>query len=279
MIRKLFVTSVLCLGLAATAAAQTLTTHFKGRYGALEIYDPQTKLSFRVNTPRLAQRMSPCATFQLPQAAIALTTGVIKFDQNSIAFDAARHPDASAWPESWRQNQTLQSALTDSVRWYTAELAQRIGSQRMSQQLARIKYGNADVSGGLDRFWHSSSLRVSTLEQVEFVRAFREGRLGFPQRVVKTVGEALVLERGADYVIRGKYGSCAGDDGYQIGWLVGWAERNGKVWYFGLNLDGTSIADFAGARLPIVHGAMAELGFLPPPTRVAPPKPVAQPAS
>lgn len=269
-----FLKSVFLLAAVASstfASAAMLSGQFKGRWGGLEIYDAQSKLSFRVNTPRLSERLPPCSTYLLPHMAIALGTGVIKDSDSRIAFDAAKHPEAAAWPASWRRDQTFDTALKDSVRWYAQELSVRMGSARLAQNLKRIKYGNADIGNGLDQFWMSSSLRVTSFEQLDFLRAFRDGKLGFNPRVTKALQEAMVIERTVDYTIYGKYGSCPMPDGTYLGWLVGYLERPGKVWYFALNLDGKSLADFAGVRLAIIKGSMQEMGFLPAP----PPPPAA----
>ncbi|GMU43100.1 MAG: class D beta-lactamase [Xanthomonadales bacterium] len=262
--------------LAASTADAMLAGHFGRRYGALEIYDAQSKLSFRVNTPRLSERLPPCSTYLLPHFAIALGTGVLRSSDSRIEFDAARHPESANWPSSWRRDQTYASALKDSVQWYAQELSVRMGSERLQRNLKRIKYGNADVGGGLERFW-MSSLRVSAFEQLDFLRAFRDGKLGFNPGVTRLLQEALVIERTPDYTIYGKYGSCPQTDDSYLGWLVGYVEKPGKVWYYALNLDGKSLAEFAGARLQIVKGAMQELGFLP--GTPAPPVPIPRPAS
>lgn len=260
---------LVALILAPMASAAMLAGQFKNRYGALEIYDAQSKLSFRVNTPRLSERLPPCSTYLIPHFAIALGTGVLKDSDSRIAFDATKHPSIEFWPASWKRDQTFDSALKDSVQWYAQELSTRLGAARIEQNLKRIKYGNADISGGLGNFWMSSSLRVTSFEQLDFLRAFRDGKLGFNPRITKALQEALVVERTPDYTIYGKYGSCPMPDGSYIGWLVGYLERPGKVWYFALNLDGKSLADFAGIRLAIVKGSMQELGFIP-----APPAPL-----
>ena len=36
------------------------------------------------------------------------------------------------------------------------------------EYLTRIQYGNADPSGGVDRFWLDGALRISAMEQVDF---------------------------------------------------------------------------------------------------------------
>jgi beta-lactamase class D len=260
---RLLIPALIALCSAGIADAQMLYTHFKSRYGGLEIYDAQSKLSFRVNTPRLQERLPPCSTYLLPHFAIALGTGVVKDGAAKIAFDASLHPGSESWPTAWRRDQTVVSALKDSVQWYAQQVGAQMGGARITQNLKRLKYGNADTTGDPGSFWLSGNLRISSFEQIDFLRALRENRLGFNPRVVETLRPGLVLERAADWTILGKYGSCPLPDGTHLGWLVGWVERGPKVWYYALTVDGKSLADLAGVRLPIVKGAMQELGFLP----------------
>jgi len=269
----------LTLTMAPMVSAAMLSGQFKGRYGGLEIYDAQSKLSFRVNTPRLSERLPPCATYLVPHMVIALGTGVLKENELPFAFDASKYTDSQDWPASWRREQTFDSALKDSVRWYAQELAVKMGSARITQNLKRLKYGNADITGGLDKFWMSSSLLVTSFEQIDFMKALRDGKLGFNPRINKLVQDAMVVEKTVDYTIYGKYGSCPMPNGTYLGWLVGYVESAGKVWYYALNLDGKSVADFSGVRLDIVKGSMIELGFLPAPPAPLVPDPLAMPAT
>ena len=278
--------AALAFALAPAVCAAMLSGQFKGRYGGLEIYDAQSKLSFRVNTPRLSERLPPCATYLVPHMVIALGTGVLKEGDLPFAFDPTKYLDASEWPSSWRRDQTFDSALKDSVRWYAQELAVKMGSARITQNLKRLKYGNADITGGLDKFWMSSTLLVNSFEQIDFMKALRDGKLGYNPRIHKLVQDALIVEQTVDYKIFGKYGSCPMPDGSYLGWLVGYIESANKVWYYALNLDGKSLADFSGVRLDIVKGSMIELGFLPaPPEQLVAPvmpdpnAPVAAPAA
>jgi beta-lactamase class D len=283
---RLLIPVLIALCSAGKADAQMLSTHFKNRYGGLEIYDAQSKLSFRVNTPRLQERLPPCSTYLLAHFAIALGTGVVKDGAAKIAFDPSRHSGSENWPIAWRRDQTVASALKDSVQWYAQIVGEQMGTARIAQNLKRLKYGNADISGEPGSFWLSGNLRISSFEQIDFLRALRENRLGFNPRVLEILRPGLVLERAADWTILGKYGSCPLADGTHLGWLVGWVERGPRVWYYALTVDGKSLADLAGVRLPIVKGAMQELGFLPAsqpapvgPPMTAPAAPEAEPAA
>ena len=45
--------------------------------------------------------------------------------------------------------------------------------------LTRIQYGNADPSGSVDRFWLDGALRISAMEQVDFLRKLYRNELPF----------------------------------------------------------------------------------------------------
>ena len=50
------------------------------------------------------------------------------------------------------------------------QFAREIGEVREKEYLTRIQYGNADPSGGVDRFWLDGALRISAMEQVDFLK-------------------------------------------------------------------------------------------------------------
>ena len=50
---------------------------------------------------------------------------------------------------------------------------------REKEYLTRIQYGNADLSGGVDRFWLDGALRISAMEQVDFLRKLYRNELPF----------------------------------------------------------------------------------------------------
>ena len=51
--------------------------------------------------------------------------------------------------------------MKQSVVWYYQELARRVGPERMQKWVTAFRYGNEDISGGIDRFWLESALRIS----------------------------------------------------------------------------------------------------------------------
>jgi len=48
-------------------------------------------------------------------------------------------------------------------------------------------YGNRDIGGGIDRFWLTGDLRISAVEQFEFLRRLAAGTLPFSPRAQENV--------------------------------------------------------------------------------------------
>jgi beta-lactamase class D len=151
------------------------------------------------------------------------------------------------------------------VVWYYQELARRIGSQRVQRYLQRFDYGNADISGGIDRFWLSGGLRISAEEQVKFLQRFYEGALAVSPHASDAVKPLLVLESTPEYRLSGKTGWAGfGEPGArEVGWLVGYLERAGEVYYYATNIDMRRPED-AQARMKITKAALALSGLLRP---------------
>lgn len=127
----------------------------------------------------------------------------------------------------------------------------------------RFNYGNRDISGGIDQFWLTGWLRISANEQVKFLRRFYVNQFGLSERTVQMTKDILVLEETPDYRLSGKTGWAGhGEPGaQQTGWLVGYLEREGKVFYFALNVDVKKKQD-AAARMKIVRAVFGDLGLM-----------------
>ena len=160
----------------------------------------------------------------------------------------------------WAQDHTLDSAVRNSVVWYFQEVAKRVGAERMQRYVARFDYGNEDLSGGIDRFWLTGGLRTSAMDQVSFLRRFYESQLGVSEYATNAVKQMLVVENTPDYRLSGKSGwvGLGDDSAEQVGWQVGYVERQDRVDFFALNLDIVRPED-AGARLKVAKAILQEL--------------------
>jgi beta-lactamase class D len=219
---------------------------------------------FRVNAAGCATRHSPHSTFKIPSSLIGLETGVVADPDQRWRRDATRYPPPSPAPggeslRAWQQDQSLRTALPRSIVWYFREVATKIGEPRMKEWLATFDYGNQDTSGGLDRFWLGSSLRISPDEQAEFLARLQRGQLPVSRRNLDLVRELLTQETGPGFRIIAKTGSSPDGEG----WLVGWVETQGGGCTFALHLAAPSTEEMARVRPGLARDFLRRAGCLP----------------
>lgn len=228
-----------------------------GVEGTFVLHDAKANRVHVHDGERARQRFLPASTFKIASALIGLETGAVRDEHEVFRWDGkAKRFDA------WERDHTLPSAMRESVVWVFQEIARRVGRPAMGEWLDRLEYGNRDMTGGVDLFWLQGGLRISALEQVEFLRRLAGGTLPVGVRSRRIVREALVAERCGDAVIRAKTGTAmAAKDG--IAWWVGWVERGGEpVACFALNYR-TFDATPRQARFEIGHAILEEAGVIP----------------
>ena len=261
---KLFIaTFLLGLGLSENQSKPDLAKHFAGIDGAFVLHDTKNDKYYRHNEKRCAERLSPCSTFKIPNSLIALETGVVKDENFLIKWDSLKTPRQEWWSSTWARDHDLGSAIKYSVVWYYQEVARRVGEENYRQYLRQINYGNQDISGGIDKFWLSSTLKISANEQIEFLKKFYRGELGFSQRTTDIVKSIIVLEQTDQYTLSGKTGAGPRENGKMLGWLVGYVEANNNLYFYALNFDGDDFQAVAARRMELAKTLLRELQVLP----------------
>lgn len=190
------------------------------------------------------QRTTPASTFKIALAVIGFDVGVLKDGRHPEYMFRSGYVDWGG--EAWRQPTDPTRWLKYSVVWYSQRIAHQLGAPRLEAFLRKFHYGNADMSGdpgqnnGLDRAWIGSSLKISPLEQMRFLRKLLAGELPVSRQAMAQT-RAIIEKRSAGdgWEIFGKTGSAfpRGDDGEQdldhgYGWFVGWAERDRRKLIF-----------------------------------------------
>ena len=126
-------------------------------------------------------------------------------------------------------------------------------------------YGNEDIGGELDSFWLDGDLRVSALEQVDFLTRFVEGGLPFAEENQRAVREIMVQDVGPGWSWSYKTGLSLRSDP-EVGWLVGIVDLEETIWVFALNVDlettGGEPVDPA-VRLRVAEAILESEGVLP----------------
>ncbi|HEX8709947.1 MAG TPA: penicillin-binding transpeptidase domain-containing protein [Pyrinomonadaceae bacterium] len=255
--------------LGAGTGAEDLSPYFKDKRGAFVLYDLKNDRYLRYDEARCRTRFSPFSTFKIPNSLIGLESGVIRDAEFVIAWNRAKYPPQENWNIEpfvhWGQDQTLSTAFKYSVVWYYRELALRVGAERMKSFVARLDYGNRDTSGGLDRFWLGSSLRISADEQVEFLKRLYAAKLPVSPRSLAIVRKLMIREETPAYRLSGKTGGGSLPDGKALGWFVGYVETKGNVYFFATNLEGPDYLAIRDERIDLTKRILAGLGYLPKP--------------
>lgn len=233
--------------------------------GAIVIYDLKQQRYARYHPERCKRRFAPCSTFKIPNSLIALETGVIPDTSFMIPWDSVKVPRQAWWQTArldWGRDHNLRSAIQNSVVWFYQEVARRIGSVRMQNYLNRIDYGNEDISGGIDRFWLVSSLQISAEEQIEFLKKFYTGQLGFSERTTAIVKSILLIEKTPMYSLHAKTGGGNLGDNKALGWYVGFVEQPDNVFLFALNIEGENFLEIREKRIELTRQILKALEII-----------------
>ena len=209
---------------------QTDFSSYFGEFsGAFVLYDYNNKYYIKHNAEQCSTQYSPCSTFKIPNSLIGLETGVIPDENFVIPWDSVKRDR-----EVLNHDHNLRSAIKNSVVWYYQELARRVGEQKMKHYVDTIGYGNMDISGGIDKFWLQSSLKISADEQVQFLYKLYTDSLPFSKRNMDIVKNIIIQDTmpGGE-VLSGKTGSGNG-----LGWFVGTVQLGSNLYIFATNILG-----------------------------------------
>lgn len=230
-----------------------------GSFNGCFLVQTADKKDLKVFRPQeMDVRYSPVGTFYPLLALISLEQGSINRLFNYLYWDKQNYV-----LQSWNRNQTLTSALKDSVEWYFEGLAEMTSLKDFSQILSNLNYGNADVSG--DVFWSDSSLKISSREQLDFWTRFATRELSFKKKNIAFIEKKLMIISNSNVVVYGQEGTSGGAwfTGKQkintygkTAWFVGYLTSSTQTNVFACHLDGTrkkSGSDARSVTFKILH--------------------------
>lgn len=226
-----------------------------GLPGTFVLLDASADTVFVSNKARAEQRFAPASTFKIANSLIGLDVGAVKDVEEILPYGGK--PQRI---KAWEHDMNLRDAIKASNVPVYQELARRIGLDRMRAGVKKLGYGNMEIGSVVDRFWLEGPLAISAIEQTEFLSRLTAGTLPVKDEAVRAVKEITLLEKTEIYELHGKTGWLF-DPKRQIGWWVGWVERENKVYPFALNIDMTKDED-AAKRIPIGRECLKALGKL-----------------
>jgi beta-lactamase class D len=220
--------------LAEKTINEKLDKYFAGYDGCFVLFNKNKNEYIIYNEAKSKKQISPCSTFKIICSLIGLETNVLQDENTAFKWDGTKYPF-----DHWNKDQTLSTAVSNSVVWYFMKLAAQVGKEKMQHYLDIFGYGNKDISGGLTRFWLQSSLKISPKEQVEILRKLCDYQLPASKRNIDIVKNVITLSNENGIKLSGKTGSGISslNNGYTNGWFSGYVENNSNVYFFAANIE------------------------------------------
>jgi beta-lactamase class D OXA-29 len=186
------------------------------------------------------QRYAPCSTFKIALSLIGYDSGILIDEMHPLRPFKKGYPD---FLEVWKQDQTPKSWMKNSCVWYSQVLTRKLGMQKFQSYITKFNYGNMDLSGdkgknnGLTNAWLSSSLEISSIEQISFLEKLLNNTLPVSRNTQEMTKNILFVEElPGVWKLYGKTGSgvLLSPDRtrklkIQHGWFICWIEKDGRV--------------------------------------------------
>ncbi len=214
-----------------------LSDVFEEYNGSFVLYDA-TEDSWQIyNKEYATTRISPASTFKIYSALFSLETGIITPEQSLIPWNGQNYKY-----DLWNADQTLETAMQNSVTWYFQALDQQATLSSIKKYVQEIGYGNQLVEGDVSSYWINSSLKISPIEQVEMLKKLYYNQLGFSSNNIKAVKDSICLYSTEQGSISGKTGTEEVNGQNTSGWFIGYMEQDNHIYFFATNIQSEELA-------------------------------------
>ena len=227
--------------------------------GSIVVYDLKQDKYYFYNRAQYTVPFTPASTFKILNSLVALQTKVAPDENFILKWDGKDRGN-----EAWNVDTDLKTAFKNSTVWYYQELARRAGEKKMKKYVKKSKYGNKDISGGIDQFWLTGGLRITPEQQIDFLVKLYKNKLCFKKHNLEIVKQMMIQEDTLGYVLRGKTGWGA-DMKKNIGWYVGYVTTSTNVFFFATCIQDEAMEnkDFSKSRLIITRRVLRDLKIIP----------------
>lgn len=202
----------------------------------------------------------PASTFKIPNSIIALELGIIQNDSTMILWDGEHR-----FQKRWEQDLSFKDAFHASCVPCYQEIARKIGVERMRKHTVDYNYGELDFdSTNLDMFWLEGASQINQFQQIDFLKAFNEGRLSITERTHNIMSRMMIVEENNDYILRGKTGWSVQNNEDNC-WFVGYITTTDRSYYFATNIEPgehSDLNEIQSIRMTVTMSALKTLGLI-----------------
>lgn len=239
--------------------------YFSGLTGAAVVLDPAENRCQIYHSELALTRRSPCSTFKIISSLIALERGIIHADSSLRTWSGEVF-----WNADWNRDIDFPDAFRTSCVWYFREVVNEIGADAMQAELAKLQYGNCDISDwegrlntnnsnpALTGFWIESSLLISPKEQAEVMERIFGGHGDYSPEALDQLKAVMLLPEpdGADLSIYGKTGMGKAHGAVVDAWFTGFADTAGRRVFFCVYLGESGGENVSSARAKEIAAAI-----------------------
>lgn len=212
-----------------TILQENLSRYFGDFQGSFVLYDTNQSRYTIYNEPLARTRISPASTFKIYSGLLALENGVITAENSTLFWDGTRFSF-----QEWNRNQTLDTAMKNSVNWYFQSLDRKAGMKKLRSFYKQLDYGNHKLLGNTDTYWMDGSLKISPMEQVILLTGLCENKWNLQPSSIAAIQSSLQITK----TLYGKTGTIMKDGRTVSGWFIGYVKTASGLQVFALNLQG-----------------------------------------
>lgn len=228
--------------------------------GAILIFDLEKNTYYSNDFVWAKAGHLPASTFKIPNSIIALETGVVKNDSVVFKWNGEKRSQ-----KTWEQDLTFKKAFQVSCVPCYQEVARKIGVKRMKSYLKKLSYNKMVFDAKtIDDFWLEGESKISQTQQIDFLKKIYFSELPISERTEAIMKSIMEIEKTDEYVLSGKTG-WGFNNKIDNGWIVGYIEKDKKVYFFATNIepkDSFDMDNFRTARINSTIEAFRKLKIL-----------------
>lgn len=199
--------------------------------GSTTIYDLKNNQWIFTDSLDASLETLPASTFKVINLLIALQTGVIKDENDTVRWVGSTDTALYGYrPEIYR-DMSIKEAFQVSAGWVFIELAKKVGRERYRHYLTLSGYGNGNLTEEGADFWNFGAFAVSPQNQVQFLVKVYEEKTPFSKRNVEILKRVMITEQTSAFTIRSKTGWTR-VEGKDWGWWVGYVQQKDNTYFF-----------------------------------------------
>ena len=215
-----------------TISMVDLSSYFKEYDGTFVLYDLTGDKWTIHNMEHAVLRVAPDSTYKIYDALFGLEERIITPRNSFMAWDGSDYPF-----EAWNTDQNLYSAMSASVNWYFQRIDEQLGRAAVNRCIQEIGYGNQDIRSDFSSYWIQSSLKISSIEQVELLTDLYRNRFDFSWENVEEVKKSICLFSSENQSFYGKTGTGRTEGQDVNGWFIGFIEAGENAFFFATNIQ------------------------------------------